>query len=73
MGCIVGGSVHKRESHGQPFLFDLGVGIRGGGIVSVNFSEQVKSDLRSCSLEGIIEDNFQVAVEGEVVLIVCWA
>jgi hypothetical protein len=54
-------------------LFDLGVGIRGGGIVSINFSEQVESDLRSCSLEGVVEDDFQVAVEGEVVLIVCWA
>jgi len=51
-------------------LFDFGVGISRRVIVSIDEAEQFDSDLVHVGSDRLVEDNFQVAIETEVVLII---
>ena len=73
MGCIVSWGILDSESHRQPSLFDFGVGVSSCVIISINSGKKFKSDIVLVCLESVVEDNFQVGVEGEVVFVVGWA
>ena len=54
-------------------MFDFGVGVGGCVVISINSCEEFKSNLVLVGLKSVVEDDFQVGVEGEVIFVVCWA
>lgn len=70
MGSVVRRLVLNGQADGEPALFDFGVGISRRVIVSIDESEQLNSDFVHVGSNRFVEDNFQVAIETEVVLII---
>ena len=51
----------------------FGVWVRSCGVVRVDSGEEVERNRIACCLKSIVENNFKIAVEREVVFEVSWA
>ena len=70
MSSIVGRSVEECQTHRQPALLNFRIRVSSSGIISVNSFKESNSNLVNVFQKSSVEDNFQVAVESEVILVV---